>query len=210
MSTVAWWRREPAMELPLVVLVATATALGTFGEFRGSPWPVRAPALGYALGLAAAAALAWRHRRPVVVAGVTVAGLALYHLAGYPGGAPVLAVFVGCYALAAFVVDGRAAVRAAPLLVAGYLALSLPPNRFLWSSPAVWGPGSALLVTALLGATARRRRLDAEARVEQAQAVATAEVGRRMAEQRLRVAQDLHDVLAHTISVIGVHTRVAL
>jgi signal transduction histidine kinase len=47
-------------------------------------------------------------------------------------------------------------------------------------------------------------------RVVQAAAVATAEVGQRLAEERLRVARDLHDVLAHTISVIAVHSGLAL
>jgi signal transduction histidine kinase len=56
----------------------------------------------------------------------------------------------------------------------------------------------------------RCRRLDAEDRVRRAAAVAEAEVRQRLAEERLRIARDLHDALAHTISVIAVQVGNAL
>jgi signal transduction histidine kinase len=62
----------------------------------------------------------------------------------------------------------------------------------------------------VLGAAARLRRLAAEERVRMAERAAEAELAARLAEERLRIARELHDVLAHTISVIAVQAGVAL
>jgi signal transduction histidine kinase len=205
-----WWRRDPVVELPLALLVGAVTVAGVFGELAASPWPVPPRPLAYAVTGGACLVLAWRRMRPAVVAAVTTLVFAGYHLAGYPGGAPIVALFVAVYALAAYGETTRSYLGAGLLIAGQYLVLTLPPHTYPWNSPANWGPAFSLLCIALLGSSARQRRRNADARVAQAAAVATAEVGQRVAEERLRVARDLHDVLAHTISVIAVHSSLAL
>ena len=68
---------------------------------------------------------------------------------------------------------------------------------------------SALLaVLLLLGETVRSRlalRAEAELRLR----IVEADHRRRMTDQRLRAAQDLHDVLAHTLTVVNIQSGVA-
>jgi signal transduction histidine kinase len=205
-----WWRRDPIAELPLALLVTVVTVAGVAGELAGSPWPTPPSAIAYAIVAGGCLVLAWRRVRPGVVAVATTLVFAGYHLADYPGGAPIMALFVSVYALAAYGETIRSYLGAGVLIVAEYLILTLPPHPHVWTSPANWGPAFSLLCIALLGSIARQRRRQADMRVAQAAAVATAEVGQRLAEERLRVARDLHDVLAHTISVIAVHSGLAL
>ena len=46
-------------------------------------------------------------------------------------------------------------------------------------------------------------------RAERAERTREEEARRRVAEERLRIARDLHDLLAHSITLIGVQTSVA-
>jgi signal transduction histidine kinase len=209
-AAASWWRRDPATELPLALLVTVVTVAGVVGELARSPWPVPPSAIAYAAVAGACLTLAWRRLRPSVVAAVTTLVFAGYHLAGYPGGAPIMALFVAVYALTAYGETTRCYLGAGTLIVSEYFVLTLPPHPLHWTSAAAWAPAFSLLCIALLGSIAKQHRRNADMRVTQAAAVATAEVGQRVAEERLRVARDLHDVLAHTISVIAVHSGLAL
>jgi len=73
---------------------------------------------------------------------------------------------------------------------------------------------AALLgAAALLGETVRSRRLrlaEVQDRLRRVEMEREREAARRVAEERLRIARELHDVLAHTISVISVQAGLAL
>lgn len=101
------------------------------------------------------------------------------------------------------------------LLVAGPLTLPLR-HRAPWATVgasvlagivyfSLGYPGAAIFATVVVALVSLRRRRVAEKRQEQEQ-----EQRRRLAEQRLSIARDLHDVLAHSISVIRVQAGVAL
>jgi len=73
----------------------------------------------------------------------------------------------------------------------------------------------ALWLAAVLGATeayrsTRRWQLEVAARLEQDQHERQLEAQRRRAEERVDIARDLHDVVSHTLAVVGVHLNVAL
>ncbi|HEX5566648.1 MAG TPA: histidine kinase, partial [Streptomyces sp.] len=167
---------------------------------------------GRVLLFVSGALLRWRWRHPVAVLGGTVAAVLVYLGAGYPYGPVFLTVAVACFTA---VVSGRryAAWAAMGTLWAGHLLLVhllyrwLPPagdDAASWTEEIV----VATWVVALLAVSelARVRHEQwARERAERARAER-----RRADEERLRIARELHDVLAHSISVINVQAGVGL
>ncbi|MBT2508460.1 sensor histidine kinase [Streptomyces sp. ISL-98] len=159
-----------------------------------------------------AALLLLRHRYPVLVAFGTSAGAMIYLGAGYPYGPVFVPVAIGCFSA---IVAGhrRAAWTAVGMLWAGHVLLShwlyrwLPPAD---DDAAPWGQELvvAAWVVAIVAASELvrvRREQWARERVER-----QAAEKRRADEERLRIARELHDVLAHSISVINVQAGVGL
>ncbi|MCB8904570.1 MULTISPECIES: sensor histidine kinase [unclassified Streptomyces] len=185
---------------------------GTGFAARNQPDREALDALGRALLLLGAAPLLFRHRWPVpVVFGVAAVTLG-YLLAGYPYGPVFVMVAVACFAA---VVHGHrtAAAWALGLLWAGHLLLShwlyrwLPPAG---DGPAPWGqelPAAAFAVAVLAASETVRVRREQRAQLRADRAAAEQ---RRADEERLRIARELHDVLAHSISVINVQAGVGL
>ncbi|MFJ9173407.1 sensor histidine kinase [Streptomyces sp. NPDC102360] len=164
------------------------------------------------LMLAGGALLLWRRRYPVLVAFGTAACVTVYLGAGYPYGPVFLLVALACFSA---IVAGRrwAAWAAAGVLWAGHLLIGhwlyayLPPPG---DGPAGWGEEGivaawVLAVMAIAELARVRREQWQHARVEREKAAR-----RRADEERLRIARELHDVLAHSISVINVQAGVGL
>jgi signal transduction histidine kinase len=174
----------------------------------------REPLDGYAVALllVASGLLLWRKRHPVFVAYGTAATTLAYFAAGYPYGPVFLAVAVSCFSA---VVAGhrRAAWGSVGLLFAGHALIVLWLYRWLpppGDTASSWGQQLVIAtwVVAVLAVSelARVRREQwAKERAERAQAAR-----RRADAERLRIARELHDVLAHSISVINVQAGVGL
>lgn len=213
-----WWRRrdeaEFASRLPwLSTALITVFVLGG-SRFAAGQQLERAPLDVFArvLLVVAAGLLLWRRRYPVVVVFGTAAATMLYLGAGYPYG-PVFVTFaLGCFS--AIVAGHRKAAWTAlgllwtgHVLVAHWLYQWLPPSgddAASWGSEGVvaaWG----VAIVALAEVARTRREQWVRERVERAQAAR-----RRADEERLRMARELHDVLAHSISVINVQAGVGL
>jgi len=164
-------------------------------------------ALGYVLALLHTLPLAARRRFPGTVLGISVtSGLAVAAL-GLPPEILGVAILVAVYSVAAY---GDRWVSLAGLAGAelGSVAVQLTSGGFQWPTPVT----NALVIGAawLLGHFVGVRRayiaqLERTAELERARA----ELARRaVAEERLRLARELHDVVAHSISVIAVQSGV--
>ena len=130
----------------------------------------------------------------------------LIHIAiGWPEGALPLAVLFLTYTVAAWC-PLRTAFAGLGVLTVTVLLLGLTDSpgldtvgalAVLAQFTAVWAIGVAL----------RSRRMATDSRVREAEERAEAErqgAARVLAEERLRIAQELHDVMAHSMSVIAV------
>jgi signal transduction histidine kinase len=204
-------RRLPASVLFDSGLALAAAGLSTllFTDLinAAQPTPPRGMlALGYALALLHTLPLATRRRFPGAVLGLSVgSGLAVAAL-----GAPEIlgpAILVAIYSVAAY---GDRWVSLAGLAVAevGSAAVQLTPGRF--QTPTVVSNALIFAAAWLLGHFVGVRR-DHIARLERTAELerARAEQARRaVAEERLRLARELHDVVAHSISVIAVQSGV--
>jgi signal transduction histidine kinase len=197
-----------------LVAAALSTALFVSGQVRGD-LPRGTLAVGYGLALLHTLPLAARRRFPGAVLAVSVAsGLAVAAL-----GVPVIilgpAILVAVYSVAAYG-DRWVSLAGLAAVELGSAAVQLTEVRF--ESPTVLSNGLIFAAAWLLGHfvgvrrayTARLEERTAELEERTAELErARAELARRaVAEERLRLARELHDVVAHSISVIAVQSGV--
>ncbi|UUU37221.1 histidine kinase [Streptomyces sp. CA-210063] len=165
--------------------------------------------LGWALLLVVHVLLVWRRRRPMLVLCVFVALVALYHGLDYNHPAAVPPAMVALYTAA---VTGTA--RRTLLTGAAVVGATLAVNATFTPSQLVEFLRISGWIVAVLvfGGYVRVHRqyiASVVERAERAERTREEEARRRVAEERLRIARDLHDLLAHSITLIGVQTSVA-
>jgi signal transduction histidine kinase len=209
----SWSRRLPASAWVFDSALALVAASLPMAVFASMPVPSGVPvgvlAVGYALVLLHTLPLAARRRFPGTVLGISVAsGLAIGALF-LPPEFLGPAILVAVYSVAAY---GSRWVALAGLAAAelGLAAVQLIQGRF--GEPAAWVQFALIIGAAwLLGYFVGDRHVYA-ARLEERTAEleqAREELARRaVAEERLRLARELHDVVAHSMSVIAVQSGV--
>ncbi|HXA59920.1 MAG TPA: sensor histidine kinase [Streptosporangiaceae bacterium] len=191
----------------LAVSVALASSAG-----RSQPGTRSVDILGYAVVVVCCALLAVRRRFPLPVAAAVGAGLLLFALRDYPGGPLILPVMIALYTVGTTQERRRA-------LLAGVAAMAMVVVR-AWATTAAHGQVSAftwaapgwVIASLVWGAAVRSRRQTVEAlrqRAEEAERTRETEAARRVANERLRIARDLHDVIGHSFTTVNVQARVA-
>jgi signal transduction histidine kinase len=161
---------------------------------------------GFVLLAAGPAALAWRRRFPVAVLAVAYITTLWYATSSNPPG-PTWDALIVAFGTAIYLRKRAAAII---FLVAGYAG-------FLWGPVVIGGqraPSAAFalalaagLIVLLAGSEGVRLRAGRSAALARSREENTL---RRASEERLRMARDLHDVVAHSISVINVQASTAL
>jgi signal transduction histidine kinase len=204
----AWWERRPAW-LVDALIATTAVITGfvsTSGTNNGNHIVEPRDATAYLLILLATVPLLFRSRAPIAVLLVTSTAVVVLSANDYNEGALPAWLLV-----TAATVGAKHPVRrvvAAGAFVAALLCVLLAINHNDGFGPTTFVIQLALFSTAFsIGINLRSRGLRAEALEERAEALEATraeEAKRAVADERLHIAQELHDVLAHTLSVIAV------
>lgn len=159
-------------------------------------------ALALVLAAVAGLMLAARRRYPLVTLAVVTVASTTYLVVGYPYGPILFAYFVAVYTVARYLPWSRS-------LPAGLVAMLVLLTHLITNRAAFDGfvgllPGSAwAIVPFALGVIMRvQREAAARAREE--------DVRRHAYDERLRVAQEVHDVVGHGLAAIKMQAEIAL
>ncbi|MFJ1746688.1 sensor histidine kinase [Streptomyces sp. NPDC088116] len=208
-----------AADAALAVIVFVCMLGGSFSDRHGGgphyPGPdfgSRTPStLSVVLMVLGAASLVFRRRAPVPVL-FCAAGLTLTELlTSYPPAPVVFSAAIALYTVAGHT-DRPTTWRVglATLTVLTVIPMGLGPGP--WYFQESLGIFAWTGMAGAAGDAVRSRRAFVDAireRAERAERTREEEARRRVAEERLRIARDLHDVVAHHIALVNVQAGVA-
>jgi signal transduction histidine kinase len=213
--------RRPRVWLIPLVIAAIQVVGSNRPRHRGGPDLRNGPDLhwvplnwfGYLLLIAGPVALLLRTVYPYTVLLIVIAVTGVYLGAGFRFG-PVFASLIVAF-LTAAVVGPRWRTYPLPLLGWGAAVWLIPLLRGEDPPPAIAVGAIAawLIVLVAVAEGIRQRSAVVDARRQRKAAVARearAEQERRATDARLSIARELHDVLAHSLSMINVQSSVAL
>ncbi len=205
----------PAWDVLLGLVVAVMQVQGTMAK----PADVGARPLtdfanlGYVLLVASGLVLVVRRRWPVSVFVTTALVSLVYYGVGFSDGPGWIGLFVALYTLTAYGNGRRPPVTAGvgiTVLAVGWLvaAAGIQPRAAIgW----VFFRIAASVMAATLGESVRSRRVVAAAALErarQAERTREEEARSRVDAERLRIAREVHDTVAHAIAIINVQAGV--
>ncbi|MGY1527002.1 sensor histidine kinase [Streptomyces sp. MN3] len=173
------------------------------------------PPASWLLALVSCAVLPARHRRPLaVLAFTTAAGVAAQPLGLLLSPLVIAPALVAAYACTLHVPGERRAAGAVTLAAVTLLAGSGPLAADLsWRDASRMGTVvAAPLLAWLIGHAVRTRRAylaAVEERARRAEESRELEARRRVAEERVRIARELHDLVAHQITLANAQATVA-
>ena len=204
---------DPHPRLPGWVGDVIAAALIISAAFMPFPGAEFRPddALSLVLVLAPAAVLPVRRRFPGPVLGLCLLFYGAAALTGTLAPGVVLATAVAMFGLTNRVPRGVGLVATGTAVVAMILLSLLAAIGSAWDPRAIQFAVTVAFAAAAGDATRSRRQyiLAVTDRAERAERTREAEAKRRVSEERLRIARDLHDAVAHQISVISLNAGVA-
>jgi signal transduction histidine kinase len=191
--------------LAIVVPIAFVQVVFTFGAAYGQRLADRITPLTIALVLASAVALTWRRSHPIWVLAAVYLLEAVYFALENPFGPIFISLVVALFNATA---HGTRVVAWTTGYVGGAVLFLAMLSRNDWAINWV-GAGAVLAWISLVmgvGELAKARR-DRAAQAEEARAE---QDKRQASEERLKIAREVHDVLAHHVSLINVQSGVAL
>jgi signal transduction histidine kinase len=195
-------RKSLLIDLALALGVLVIGLLGTGPAGADRPGSVPADARAYALVVVSALALVGRRRWPRATLAVSAVATSAYLVLGHAYGPILISFFIAVYSVAAYLPvrpAATAAIAALAVLLVHVFVSAASPLGLVGAVPgAAW-----VVVPFAVGVTVRlNREAAARNRAEQTR--------RRADEERLRIAQEVHDVVGHGLAAINMQAEIAL
>lgn len=206
-------RRPPARDIALAALTAVIAVLGAYGEahpstpseyFTNGHHLPHTPAAALLLVVLGAAVLAWRHRYPRLVVCVCTAATVAYSAPGYVNGVALVLPAIALVTVASEFSVRQSTAWALTVTVVLMVATG-PGNPFGHFGGSFWIIPANNAVALFVGIALANRSYVHSARMQ----AARQDAQRRVEEERLRIARELHDVVAHTMATITVQAAAA-
>jgi signal transduction histidine kinase len=185
-------------------LVIMPTALANSSEDYREP-----TAFAYVVAIASVLPYYARRRAPLPVFLISTTGLMILVLRDYQGDPLPLLLLIGTYTVSAYS-PPRDRLICALALAVSFLLLGIFGAVGL-NAAGLFANVAIFTAAYFFGATIRNRRLymeELEARSAALERERDEEARRAVADERLRIAQELHDVVAHSMGVIAVQAGV--
>jgi signal transduction histidine kinase len=201
--------RRPHADIAIAALLCGVTLLTSVTSAQ----PKGLDLIGAALAAVACGVLVWRRRWPVPVLVVSTLAAELFlapglrHQSALVLAAPLIALYT-----VAETTPRRKALAGAGLVIVliGGTHIIHRPSSWMGADNIALAALGGLAVAA--GDASRNRRAylaELEERARRAEADRDAEASRRVTQERLRIARDLHDVVGHHLALISVQAGVA-
>ncbi|MFG2499325.1 sensor histidine kinase [Streptomyces sp. NPDC048441] len=212
-----WAKEHPlavdaALAAAVLVCMVTSSFVEPYAHDGGPRWGTRTPGtLSVVLMLLGAAALVFRRRAPRIVLAATGAVSVLDLVTGEFRGAVVMSAVIALYTVAA-TTDRPTTWRIGAVTITGLTGVAMLAGPLPWYAQENLGIFAWTGMATAAGDAVRSRRAFVDAireRAERAERTREEEARRRVAEERLRIARDLHDVVAHHIALVNVQAGVA-
>lgn len=206
-------RRTRWREAAVTAIAFTLCLLGGVVQVDDTLAPP--PPAAYLIAAASCAVLPVRHRAPLAALAATTAAGVLVPPLGLLLSPPIMApAVIAAYAYALHARSERRAAAVVSLAAAALLLAATP-----WFEDMSWQDASRMasvaafpLVAGVLGYSAHNRRAylaAVEERAMRAEESRESEARRRVGEERLRIARELHDLVAHQITLANAQATVA-
>lgn len=194
------WSWLPRSQRKRDVLLALASGFVGLLVLAVEPGGVDRPALPAIIVVLAAGALVARHRQPLAVAAITVACRWLVAILDGGEFALLPVVVIALFTLAGIPDRRRGLISAGVLALIGAFLTGLGASESFWWEFLSEAPELLLPIAIADAARSRQERIEA---------LVQAESERRVQSERLRIARDLHDIVAHGLAVIAVQSGTA-
>lgn len=201
-----WTRGPKILQIAMTVVMALAITVGFVNVIRaGNPVTGHLAIALTALGVA----LIWS--RPYAALGLVTAGTLTAAVFGWD---PIVQWSVACFAALVLTLRGLpglltgVVIALSNLAAAGLVEGTISPSE----NPAASIAGFAALSASAAGSAIRGHRrylVELEGRTREAIVTRQAAVDRGVAEERVRIARDLHDSVGHQIAVVSMHLGAA-
>ncbi|WP_435280266.1 sensor histidine kinase [Streptomyces koelreuteriae] len=204
-----------AVDAVLAAGVLACMVAGSFVEPRHRDtvnWALRTPdPLSLVLMVLGAAALVFRRRAPMTVLALTGTVSVVESVTGDPRTPVAMSAVIALYTVAS-TTDRPTTWRVGLLTTTVLTGTAMAAGTLPWYAQENLGIVAWAGIGATAGDAVRSRRAFIQAireRAERAERTREEEARRRVAEERLRIARDLHDVVAHHIALVNVQAGVA-
>jgi len=206
------WPSARESELAVAVLLAVISLAGLFSQplDRSQGVTRTADVLAVLLTLGATLPLAVADARPRTVTVVSFVCALVAIALGYPASLAAIAPLIAL-GIAAFLIDRPEAIALGLAGAVGILVAGLLGSANLNAAGVVYNIVVVVLVVMLgIGIRTQRRYAQAlESRTRELEELRDVERREAIAQERLRIARELHDIVGHALAAITLHAQVA-